>query len=177
MTLPSSNRARIVEQLGDDVSISVRTKSAEGILDKVRRMTEGSGSRPGRPAYRAGDVIDAVGARITTSNMHDLEQVLDAVRAHFGVGDGGRILEVENMYAAPKSKNPAYRVIPLVVRTDVEGHAYTFELQLTTRRASVAADLEHNTVFKPHVEMSPDDKATVKQTLAEAAALDLRETL
>jgi hypothetical protein len=80
------------------------------------RMAVGSDSRPGRANYRAGDVIDAVGARITTSDMHDLAQVLEAVKGHFGVGDGGRILEIENMYASPKSKNPAYRVIPLVIR-------------------------------------------------------------
>jgi hypothetical protein len=108
--------------------------------------------------------------------MHDLAQALRAVKSRFGVGDGGRILEIDNMYATPKSKNPAYRVIPLVVRTEVDGRPYTFELQLTTRRASIAADLEHNTVFKPYVEMSQTEMATVKGMLAEAAALDQEET-
>jgi ppGpp synthetase/RelA/SpoT-type nucleotidyltranferase len=167
---------RFVEAVAPDSSVSVRTKSAEGILDKVERMTEGSESRPGRPNYRTGDVIDAVGARITTNNMRDLEQVLEAAKSHFGVGDDGRILEIENMYAEPKSKNPAYRVIPLVVRVDVDGLPYTFELQLTTQRASIAADLEHNTLFKPYVEMSPTEKEKVRRMLAEAAALDQEET-
>jgi ppGpp synthetase/RelA/SpoT-type nucleotidyltranferase len=80
------------------------------------------------------------------------------------------------MYAEPKSKNPAYRVIPLVVRVDVDGLPYTFELQLTTQRASIAADLEHNTVFKPYVEMTPAEEARIKRMLAEAAALDQEET-
>ncbi|MFD7712328.1 hypothetical protein ACFV8W_35115, partial [Streptomyces sp. NPDC059786] len=105
-----------------------------------------------------------------------LAQVLEAAKRHFGVGAGGRILEIENMYAEPKEKNPAYRVIPLVVRVDVAGVPYTFELQLTTMRASVAADLEHNTLFKPYVEMSPADAEMVKGMLAEAAALDQEET-
>jgi ppGpp synthetase/RelA/SpoT-type nucleotidyltranferase len=167
---------RLAEQVGNGASVSVRTKSADGILDKVERMSTGSPSRPGRPDYRAGDVIDAVGARITVSDMRDLAQALEAVKSTFGVGDAGRILEIDNMYATPKSKNPAYRVIPLVVRTEVDGAPYTFELQLTTRRASIAADLEHNTLFKPYVEMSTAEKATVRQMLAEAAALDQEET-
>ncbi|MFD7714136.1 hypothetical protein ACFV8W_44480, partial [Streptomyces sp. NPDC059786] len=66
-----------VAQVAPDSSVSVRTKTAEGILDKVKRMSTGSPSRPGRPGYRAGDVIDAVGARITAANMHDLAQVLE----------------------------------------------------------------------------------------------------
>lgn len=167
---------RLAEQVGDGASVSIRTKSADGILDKVDRMTTGSPSRPARPDYRAGDVIDAVGARITTRDMHDLAQILEAAKSRFGVGDGGRILEIDNMYASPKSKNPAYRVIPLVVRVEVDGRPYTFELQLTTRRASIAADLEHNTLFKPYVEMSREEKATVRGMLAEAAALDQEET-
>jgi ppGpp synthetase/RelA/SpoT-type nucleotidyltranferase len=165
-----------VERVAPDSSVSVRTKTAEGILDKVRRMVTGSPSRPGRPEYRAGDVIDAVGARITTANMRDLAQVLEAAKSHFGVGSGGRILEIENMYAEPKEKNPAYRVIPLVVRVDVAGVPYTFELQLTTMRASVAADLEHNTLFKPYIDISEIEGQRVKQMLAEAAALDQEET-
>lgn len=165
-----------VNRLGSDADVNIRTKPAEGILDKVQRMTNGSPSRPGRPDYRTGDVIDAVGARITATDMHDLAQILEAAKSHFGVGDNGRILELDNMYATPKSKNPAYRVIPLVVRVDVDGLPYTFELQLTTRRASIAADLEHNTVFKPYLEMSRAEKDTVRRMLAEAAALDQEET-
>ncbi|WP_439378211.1 hypothetical protein [Amycolatopsis lexingtonensis] len=165
-----------VEQVVPGADVNVRTKDADGILDKVKRMSSGTDKRPGRPDYRAGDVIDAVGARITTDSMADLERVLDAAKTHFGVGNDGRILEIENMYAEPKEKNPAYRVIPLVVRIDVAGVPYTFELQLTTRRASIAADLEHNTLFKPYVELSPSDKARVKGLLEETAALDQEET-
>ncbi|WP_370972626.1 hypothetical protein [Amycolatopsis sp. cg9] len=165
-----------VEQVVPGADVNVRTKDADGILEKVKRMSAGSDKRPGRPDYRAGDVIDAVGARITTDSMADLERVLEAAKTHFGVGNDGRILEIENMYAEPKDKNPAYRVIPLVVRIDVAGVPYTFELQLTTRRASIAADLEHNTLFKPYVELSQSDRARVKGLLEEAAALDQEET-
>ncbi|RSD22813.1 hypothetical protein [Amycolatopsis eburnea] len=165
-----------VDQVAPGAAVSIRTKDADGILDKVRRMSTGSPSRPGRPGYRAGDVIDAVGARITTDSMADLERVLEGAKRHFGTGGDGRILEIENMYAEPKDKNPAYRVIPLVVKIEVGGVPYTFELQLTTRRASIAADLEHNTLFKPYVELTPSETEKVKGMLAEAAALDQEET-
>jgi ppGpp synthetase/RelA/SpoT-type nucleotidyltranferase len=165
-----------VERVAPGADVNVRTKDAAGILDKVRRMAQGSETRPGRPGYRAGDVIDAVGARITTDSMADLERVLEAAKAHFRTGNDGRILEIENMYAEPKDKNPAYRVIPLVVRIDVAGVPYTFELQLTTRRASIAADLEHNTLFKPYVELTEAETGRVAGMLAEAAALDQEET-
>jgi ppGpp synthetase/RelA/SpoT-type nucleotidyltranferase len=165
-----------VAQVAPGSTVSVRTKDAAGILDKIKRMTEGSESRPGRAGYRAGDVIDAVGARITTADMHDLARILEAAKRHFGTGADGRILEIDNMYAEPKSKNPAYRVIPLVVRVDVAGVPYTFELQLTTLRASIAADLEHNTLFKTYVELKATEEDRVRQMLAEAAALDQEET-
>jgi ppGpp synthetase/RelA/SpoT-type nucleotidyltranferase len=165
-----------VAQVAPGSTVSVRTKNADGILDKIKRMTDGAEGRPGREGYRAGDVIDAVGARITTADMHDLARILEAAKRHFGTGADGRILEIDNMYADPKSKNPAYRVIPLVVRIDVGGVPYTFELQLTTLRASIAADLEHNTLFKTYVELNAAEEDRVRQILAEAAALDQEET-
>ncbi len=165
-----------VSRTAPGAAVSVRTKDAAGILDKVERMSTGSAKRPGRPDYRAGDVIDAVGARITTDSMADLQRVLEGAKEYFRTGSDGRILEIENMYAEPKDKNPAYRVIPLVVKIDVGGVPYTFELQLTTRRASIAADLEHNTIFKPYVELTEAETARVKGMLAEAAALDQEET-
>jgi ppGpp synthetase/RelA/SpoT-type nucleotidyltranferase len=160
----------------EGASFSVRSKDADAVLNKVMRMSQGSPGRPGRPNYRVGDVIDAVGGRITVENMDQLEQALRNVQQRFGTGDGGRILEIENMYAEPKSKNPEYRVIPMVVRIDVDGEAFTFELQLTTRRASVAADVEHNTLFKPYHELSDEQREHIKRMQSEAAALDQEET-
>lgn len=94
----------------------------------------------------------------------------------FGVGDQGRILEIENMYAQPKSKNPDYRVIPLVVKIEVDGDTFTFELQLTTRRTSVAADVEHNTLFKEYHDLTEEQRQMIKKMQSEAAALDQEET-
>nr|WP_269328673.1 hypothetical protein [Kineosporia babensis] len=150
---------------------SVRTKTADGLFDKVHRMVAS-----GRPAYEVGDVIDAVGARITVNSMEHLGSVLSTIQQRFGTGEHGRILEVENMYADPKRKNPAYRVIPMVVRIDVNGAAYTYELQLTTHRASVAADLEHNTLFKQYHDLTPGQRQLIARMFSEAAALDQEES-
>jgi ppGpp synthetase/RelA/SpoT-type nucleotidyltranferase len=159
----------------DGARFSVRTKTGDGLLDKVQRMTAGSEGRPGRPEYQVGDVIDAVGARITVEDTEQLGTLLEAVKSRYGVGDMGRILEIENMYAQPKPGNPAYRVVPLVVGVEAGGTPYTFELQLTTKRASIAADLEHNTVYKPYVPVSGDERDRVDAMFREAAALDQEE--
>jgi ppGpp synthetase/RelA/SpoT-type nucleotidyltranferase len=157
------------------VGYNSRPKDAAGLLDKVGRMTAGRPGAPGRADYQVGDIVDAVGARITVPDMGSLARTLVAVARHFGVGDGGRIVEVDNMYAAPKAKNPAYRVIPLVIGVEVGGRHYAFELQLTTLRASVAADIEHNSLYKPYVAVSAADAAAVRRALNEAAALDQLE--
>jgi ppGpp synthetase/RelA/SpoT-type nucleotidyltranferase len=163
-------------ELRDGVSFNARAKSDDGLFDKVERMVQGREHQPPRPGYQVGDVIDAVGARITVDNMQQLEAVLDKVLEHFGVGDGGRILELENMYAQPKARNPEYRVIPLTIAKEVDGQLYTFELQLTTRRASIAADLNHNTIFKHFVDLTEAERAAVQRAMEEAAALDQLES-
>ncbi|WUS95552.1 hypothetical protein OHA46_02145 [Streptomyces sp. NBC_00708] len=160
----------------DDAELSIRTKSADGLMDKVNRMTTGSEGRKARPDYEIGDVIDAVGARITVADTTRLEAVLERAEEHFGTGEDGRLLEIENMYAEPKSGNPSYRVIPMVIAIEVDGKPYTYELQLTTERASVAADLEHNTVYKSHIETTSEERDVMRRMQAEAAALDQEET-
>ena len=164
------------DELREGVTVNARAKTDDGLFDKVQRMVEGRENLPPRPGYQVGDVIDAVGARITVDNMQQLEAVLDKVTEHFGVGDGGRILELENMYAQPKVRNPEYRVIPLTIAKEVDGQLYTFELQLTTRRASIAADLNHNTLYKPYVELTEAERAAVQRAMEEAAALDQLES-
>jgi ppGpp synthetase/RelA/SpoT-type nucleotidyltranferase len=159
-----------------DATVSIRVKNADEILDKVGRMTSGSDTRPPREDYRVGHVVDAVGARITVDGTEQLGRLVEEVCGTLGVGDGGRVLELDNMYAAPKPSNPSYRVVPLVVAVEAEGVPYTYELQLTTRRASVAADMEHNTIYKPYVNPTAEETGAVRRMLAEAAALDQDET-
>ncbi|WP_166658545.1 hypothetical protein [Kribbella sp. VKM Ac-2571] len=155
---------------------SIRAKDADGLLDKVERMSAGSEDRPTRPDYQIGDVIDAVGARITVGDTDRLERLLATIEERFGSGEGGRILELENMYAGPKPHNPSYRVIPLIIAVEVNRTPYTFELQLCTWRASIASDLEHNTVYKPYIRPTAAEQDKIRRMQAEAAALDQDET-
>ena len=164
--------AHVMDRLGGSVETFVRTKAADKLLEKVERMTRGSDERPGRPGYSMGDVIDAVGARITVPDTTALAVLLDEARRTMGE----RILEVENLYLEPKPHHLTYRVIPMVVAIELEGRPYTYELQLTTERASIAADLGHNTMYKPYVPVTEPERVAILQTKAEAAALDQAET-
>jgi ppGpp synthetase/RelA/SpoT-type nucleotidyltranferase len=160
---------------GADARITVRAKDAMGLVDKVRRMSKGWKGRAPRPDYRVGGVPDVVGARITVRATAELAQVFELVKQRFGVGDGGRILEIQNMYAQPKPNNLAYRLVALIVSVNVDQVPYTFELQLVTRRAVVAAELEHSSVYKNHVAATPWEQAAVKRAMQEAAALEQLE--
>jgi ppGpp synthetase/RelA/SpoT-type nucleotidyltranferase len=167
----------LAEELGTTSRVSARTKKSADLLDKVRRMRQGRPGRPPRSEFSVGDVVDAVGVRLTVPDMQSLEAAVGEVVRRFGTGDGGRILEIENMYAAPKATQPAYRVIPMIVAIGVDGMPYTYELQLTTERASLAADVEHNTTYKPYVVLDDEQRAAVRSALEEAAALDQLETV
>ncbi|TDD68612.1 hypothetical protein E1262_15290 [Jiangella aurantiaca] len=157
-------------------TVSTRVKDPNGLVDKVRRMSAGGTNRPAREGYRVGDVLDAVGTRITVAGTAELAALTATVVERYGVGDGGRVLDWENRYTDPKPHNPAYRVVPFILGVRVGGLPYPFELQLTTRRASVAADLEHNTVYKPYVPVSDPERDRVRRMQAEAAALDQDDT-
>jgi ppGpp synthetase/RelA/SpoT-type nucleotidyltranferase len=166
----------VAATLGTEAYFSARAKNAAEILNKIGRMVAGNENMAPRPHYRSGDVIDAVGARITVSDMRTLAAVFDEVTRRLGVGDGGRILEIENMYAQPKSRAPEYRVIPMIIKIEVDGAPYTFELQLTTERASAGADINHNTIYKPYVGVDEGQLAAIERAMREAAALDQLET-
>ena len=155
---------------------SSRAKNADALVDKVQRMTSGTGGRAPRPNYQVGDVIDAVGARITARITDQLADIYQAVKDHSGTGDTGRILEIENMYAQPKATAPLYRVIQMIIKSEIGGIQYTFELQLNTQRAATGADLMHNTLYKPYVQLSSQQAERVESMVGEAAALDQAET-
>jgi ppGpp synthetase/RelA/SpoT-type nucleotidyltranferase len=158
--------------LGGGAVVNSRTKSADGILQKVDRLVRGDNGRAPRPGYQVGDVIDAIGVSITVRNTEQLAKLLELVLSHFGTGDGGRILEVENFYSSPKSPFPGYRVIPMIVTVASAGEEFTFELQLTSNRASIAADVDHNTIYKPLLNATEAEVVTVIQAYNEAAALE-----
>ncbi|RSM37356.1 hypothetical protein DMB66_59605 [Actinoplanes sp. ATCC 53533] len=173
--LPAAKReiAALAELLGGQALVSARAKKVDHLFNKVKRMTSDRPNRPARPDYRIGDVIDAVGVRLTVPDMATLEMALGMVKERFG----DRILEIENMYAQPKAQAPSYRVIPIIISIETDGLPCTYELQLTTQRASIAADIEHNTIYKPYISIDEVEEAAVKDAMREAAALDQLESI
>jgi len=93
--------------------------------------------------YKVGSVLDAMGCRITLPDTDSLWSTLQLVEKVLRVKKDGAILEIENFYAEPKPSSYAYRVIPIISTFVYENQKYSFELQLTTDRASIAADLFH----------------------------------
>jgi ppGpp synthetase/RelA/SpoT-type nucleotidyltranferase len=173
MPAASGEITDVAALLGPRARVSARTKKVDDLVDKVVRMTSDRPNRPARPDYRIGDIIDAVGVRLTVPDMATLEEALSLVKERFG----DRILEIENMYAQPKSQAPSYRVIPIIISIETDGLPCTYELQLTTERASLAADIEHNTLYKPYVSTNGEQRIAVQTAMEEAAALDHLESV
>lgn len=156
--------------------LSARAKTQGSIVAKVTRRAQDNVLRPGVPDFTVGHVLDAVGARLVVGDTSQLEAAYDATIARFGIGPDGRVLSIEDMYSTPRAYKPALRVIMVNCTTEVDGLPYPFELQLATQRAQLSADLDHNVVYKPYVETTPDERQLVSRMLQSAAVLDLEET-
>jgi len=147
--------------------LNSRVKSPDGIIDKINRMRNA-----GRVKYVVGDVIDAIGCRMTVVDTIQLNSLYNEVINFYN----DNVLEVENMYAKPK-KNYGYRVITLIISVKYNNEFYTFELQISTLRASIVADIEHNTLFKPIIEINQNEKNLVNTAYQEAACLEQLEII
>eukprot|EP01102_Stenamoeba_stenopodia_P011251 TRINITY_DN3441_c0_g1_i1.p1 TRINITY_DN3441_c0_g1~~TRINITY_DN3441_c0_g1_i1.p1 ORF type:complete len:467 (+),score=87.37 TRINITY_DN3441_c0_g1_i1:203-1402(+) len=157
--------------------LSCRAKGGAEIFDKVVRMTNGYAGKKPDPNYKVGDVLDAMGCRITLPNTEVLWETLMLVEKVLKVRADGSILEIENFYAQPKPSSYAYRVVP-IIGTFVFGEGkYSFELQLTTDRASIAADLFHNTIYKEYLILSASQRNTIFNLWEEAAAEEQSDAL
>lgn len=131
-------------------ALSARAKGAEGIVDKIRRCRQGNDGKPPIPDYCLANMPDAVGGRITVKNVKQLEEVMEKLEERFGKEN---IYEKDSFYANDVKKNYPYRVITYTVLID----GVPCEIQVTTLRSSLAADLWHNTGYKPiHPDLSSD---------------------
>jgi len=173
---------RILRQIGgltDETGfphISVRVKSSDGILDKIRRMREGNpeANKAPRPEYQLADMPDVVGGRITVSNTDELSQVMIALETHFGAEN---IFQKENFYINERKRERPYRVVTYTIEMTVQIQGVPCEIQITTLRSSIVADIEHNTVYKNyHPELTEEARTRAKQ-IEMAAAISEHDSL
>lgn len=121
-------------------AINARAKSADWIIDKIWRMRNWNDWKKPRIDYNLSDMPDAVWWRITVTDISQLEQVMSKVENTFWKEN---IFEIDNFYSSAKKENP-YRVITYTVLVDW----IPCELQLTTLKSSLVADIWHNTWYK-----------------------------
>jgi hypothetical protein len=108
--------------------------------------------------------------------MRTLARLFVVFFDYFGAGSAGRILEIDNSYATPRTKDPEHRSIVMVVKVEVDSRPYAFELHLSTLRAAVAADVTRSSLYRPHLEITPAEEQAVWRSFTEAAALDERDS-
>ena len=121
-------------------SISFRAKNADGILDKISRMKKWNAWKAPRDDYTLSDMPDAVWWRITVKDVTQLENVMLNMEKVFWKEN---IYEIDNFYSSSKKTNP-YRIVSYAVLVEWT----PCEVQLTTLRSSLVADLWHNTWYK-----------------------------
>lgn len=131
-------------------AVAARAKTADGIIDKIKRMRSGNNGKEPRPKYCLADVPDVVGGRITLSNPDHLDAVMKRIEEKYG---REHISQKDNFYTNPDKKFRPYRCITYTVQVD----GVPCEIQVTTLRSSLTADLVHNTAYKQlHPELPQD---------------------
>lgn len=127
-------------------SVSSRAKSRVWLLEKINRMKEGNAWRDWRKSYLLADVPDAVWWRITVTDIKQMDIIMKKIEAKFWKEN---IYEIENFYSSDKKMKRPYRVITYTVMVD----NVPCEIQISTLKASLMADLDHNVIYKPiHIE-------------------------
>ena len=146
-------------------TVSSRAKDGPGLVDKIQRMRKGNPRemKAGRPNYKLADVPDAVGGRITVRSEQDLPEVMARLEKEFGAEN---IFEKDNFYLNKKKRQRPYRVITYTVRVD----GVPCEIQITTLRSSIAADLWHNTGYKKYHPDLPSTSIDRMEEIQKAAA-------
>ncbi len=98
--------------------VNVRGKTANGIIDKIRRMRAGNGGKPPRPDYCLADMPDVAGGRITITlnTAHDMDLMMHKIEKECGQV----ILEKDSFYCNPDKKYKPYRYSYIHTRARTE---------------------------------------------------------
>ena len=154
-------------------AVNVRAKDAVGILDKISRMRNGNAGRDIRPDYTLGDMPDALGGRITIESISDLPMIMKGLETTFGKDN---IIEVDNFYLSPTKSQRPYRVITYTILVDNgNGVKIPCEIQVTTLKASVMADLDHDGIYKGIVLTTEAEKQLIKNLHNAAVTSEIQE--
>jgi ppGpp synthetase/RelA/SpoT-type nucleotidyltranferase len=145
--------------------VNSRAKDAVGIINKIERMQQGNDGKSPRPDYILADMPDAAAGRITVKSLEDLGRICQALDEKFA----GRIIEKDNFYTNPEKSDRPYRVITYTVSVD----GVPCEIQLTTLSSSIAADINHNTTYKPIVPTTDAQKSEINDWFRGANAKEL----
>ena len=149
--------------------ISTRTKSAEGVTDKIRRMRKGNAGKSPRPDYVLADMPDITGGKIIAKDIEQLKALILKIEDVFK----GRILQKDNFYVNEQKRNNPYRVITYTVLVGTR----LCEIQLSTLHASIAVDIWHNTHYKAIAASSLSQEQELVMLGRQAALYDLEQLI
>lgn len=141
-----------------------RAKSADGAVEKIGRMRRGHDGNQSKGDYLFADETDAIGGRIVTEDLEGLEKVMVGLERTFG--ERG-ILEKENYYTSGRTRQRPYRLI----RYTVLVRGVQCEVQLTTLRSSIVADIYHDIFYKKRTPQMPEGTKDYVDGLRRATTL------
>ena len=142
----------IISPIKEPTIVRTRAKSAHAIIDKIQRMRDGRHwMKTVAEEYVLADMPDALGGRIIVPSLDCLLDVMSRLQESFG---GDNIYERENLYTSPRKKNSTYRIITYTVAF----MGVPCEIQITTLFSSLAADIHHNTAYKPEIGFRPKNE-------------------
>lgn len=148
--------------------VTGRTKSAEGILDKMRRMKGGNRGKEARTDYSLGDVPDAVGARVIVKDAAALEQAMALIENKLK----DRIFEKDDFYGNPRKQvRSPYRLVTYTVRCE----GLPAEIQLQTLPSAIVANIDHDIIYKPYVPADNKERSLVSSLQRRVAVKETRD--
>lgn len=150
--------------------ISVRAKGVARFVEKAKKEKDGA------PKYSdpLNQIQDQVGARIVTYYLSDVEQLSSRIEAYFAP------VEVQHVVPdSPREFGYEGKHYILFIPDDVKDPAANeedsptfFELQIKTLFQHAWGEADHDLIYKPSGDLTPDQRRRVAFTAAQAWGAD-----
>lgn len=150
-------------------SVTGRTKTASGIIDKMRRVQLGNRGKKPRDNFTLADLPDAVGARVIVQNVEELEVAMALIEGEFQ----GRIYEKDDCYGNPEKLHHPFRLVTYTV----ECNGVPSEIQLQTLPSALAAAIDHDIIYKPYVPASLGERNLAMELQRRVTMMETKERL